>query len=272
MCLPNRAITSREYKLILNADRFENVERGSETFWNLIEFLIRKQDGKIVQKQDDVIKRLTWYVDTSEFALRRNGFALRLRKEDYEKKKYKVTLKYRSPDRYISAAQDVSSSEKDKIKFEEDIIPPFNSIFAHSGSFRKKECPGLENMGDAMKLFRGLGSLGLSGDTPIKIVSSFKALEVTRWTGKVKFEEEIEVKTCLSFWYLLSEADEWPLVVEFSFDYDVPESESEDEQKLEQVPIKSVEGANDLFRSLQKQHGWINLTCTTKTAYAYSGF
>jgi uncharacterized protein YjbK len=66
--------------------------------------------------------RRTWYLDTPGLDLQRHHYALRVREEEDEgKKRFKVTLKYRAPDRYLSASQDLSSTEKAKHKFEEDI-------------------------------------------------------------------------------------------------------------------------------------------------------
>jgi hypothetical protein len=44
-------ITSREYKLMLNSDRFGDRNKGAESFLNLIDLLIRKQGGSILEKQ-----------------------------------------------------------------------------------------------------------------------------------------------------------------------------------------------------------------------------
>jgi hypothetical protein len=57
------------------------------------------------------------------------------------------------------------------------------------------------------------------------------------------------------------------VVGEFSFDYDVLDSEA-DEDELEMYPHRVVEGANRLFSALQKQEGWISFNTTTKTAFA----
>ena len=67
----NRPVTSREYKLILNADRFKDRLEGSQTFWNLVEFLVVKQGGKIHLRQNEERVRRTWYHDTPGLDSRR---------------------------------------------------------------------------------------------------------------------------------------------------------------------------------------------------------
>lgn len=252
---------SREYKLILNSDRFKDRDKGAEGFLSMIDFLIGKQDGSIVEKQDKEERRHTSYLDTPHFALRQNGFSLRLREEADG---FQINLKYRGSDRYISAAQDVSSSQPGKIKFEEDILPPFVSRFSHSNSVESDTKPHFETMKDVTSLFPGIARLGIDEDTPVKTANDFRALEVVRKLCKFQFEKTETIKASLSFWYLVIDTD-WPLIGEFSFDYDATEN---DESDLEEYSLKVVEGAKGLFSALQNQTGWLDFTTTTKTAFA----
>ena len=75
----------------------------------------------------------------------------------------------------------------------------------------------------------------------METVNDFKVLEVDCKLCKLEFDEEPKIKASLSFWYLTGEEDEWPLVGEFSFDYDVLDSEA-DREKLEVYPHRVVEG------------------------------
>lgn len=267
----NRPVTSREYKLILNADRFKDRVEGSQTFWDLVEFLVEKQEGQIHKRQDKEKMRRTWYLDTPGLDFRRNQFVLRVREEaDAEpEERFKVTLKYRAPDRYISASQDLSSTKKDKHKFEEDILPPFTSKFSHSVSFKQGEEPNLGRVDQVAALFEGIDDLDLDDDTRVEKVNGFEAHEVARWVGQLKFKKEPIVKCCLSFWYLTRSKNEFPLIVEFSYDYDLPDDAQDDSGDLEQYAIPVAAGAKRLFMTLQKQLDWMNFAATTKTAYAY---
>ena len=71
----------------------------------------------------------------------------------------------------------------------------------------------------------------------------------------------------VSFWYLTNDKDEWPLVGEFSFDYDALD-DGADGERLETYPRPTVEGATAIFKAMQKQAGWISFDATTKTAFA----
>ena len=255
----NQPVTSREYKLMLNSDRFRDRAKGAETFLNLIDFLIQKQGGSI-EKQGKEESLHTSYLDTPQFALRQSGFSLRLREEA---KGFQINLKYRGADRYISAAQDLSGSQKGKIKFEEDILPPFVSKFSHSNSIETDVMPHFKTIKDVTSLFPGIALLGIDENTPVETANDFRALEVVRKLCKFQFDET-EIKASLSFWYLVNDTD-WPLVGEFSFDYDAAEN---DESDLEKYSLKVVEGAKGFFNSVQNQTGWLDFTTTTKTGFA----
>ena len=279
----NRTVTSREYKLMLRPDRFGDRRRGAEAFWNLVRFLIQeKQGNEVYREQDEELRRLTWYLDTPGADLRGLGFVLRVREESDSEKPFKVTLKYRAPDRYVAAGKDLSCREKIKKKndkFEEDILPPFASKFARSVAFRAEELPALETMERVTDLFPGLAALQIPPNTPIGAVKGFKVHELAHRIGQLGFirmpaleaaaEPDFLVKCCLTFWYLLGEDDEWPLAAEFSFDYDLPKGELEHNDRLEHFSPKVVAGTNVFFRSLQKQVGWLDRSGTTKTAYAF---
>ena len=255
----NHPVTAREYKVMLNAHRFKDREQGAEEFLELITFLITKEGGT-VDSQNEEEQRQTSYLDTPQFALRQNGFSLRLREEPDQ---FQVNLKYRDADRYVSASKDLSSSIKGKIKFEEDILPPFTSKFSHSNSIKSAERPQLGVMKEVTSLFPGLKELDIDENTRVVTANNFKVLEVTRKLCKFQFEETEILKASLSFWYLLDEKH-WPLVAEFSFDYEATNFEG----KLETYSPAVVKGASRFFRSVLNQAGWLDLTTTTKTAFA----
>jgi hypothetical protein len=259
----NHPVTSREYKLMLNTDRFKDRDQGSQVFFSLIDFLITKEGGTI-DKQNKEERRRTSYLDTPELALRQQGFALRLREEEHG---FQINLKFRAADRYVSAAQNLSSPQEAKTKFEEDILPPFTSKFSHSSSIETNTAPDLSSMEKVTALFPGLKKLDIDRDTAVKTINDFKAFEVVRKLCKFQFDEPPTLKASLSFWYLTEDPSEWPLVGEFSFDYDEIDTASGGD-RLETYPTKVVEKAARFFGALQSQAGWMNLNGTTKTAFA----
>jgi hypothetical protein len=257
-------ITSREYKLILAADRFGDRMFGSDALQELAVLLLEKHGARVKTQSAEETRR-TWYLDTSDFGLRRAGYVLRIRYED-EDKKYKIALKHRTRDRLLAGDADVSSSApKDKPKFEEDLLPPFRSIFSRSNSFKDGKLPDLGTVKDAEALFPGLEKLDLPGKAELKKVNGFEALEVFRRLAKAEFDKNTKIWIGLSFWYPQgSRTDsQWPLIAECAYDFDAGKKGGFD--------LKTVRGANGFFKSLQNQPGWLNLTGTTKTRFAYEG-
>jgi hypothetical protein len=265
MSARNRPVTSREYKLMLNIDRFKQEQERATAFFDLLKFLVKKNGGTIAEKQDKSERRNTSYLDTPELALHQRGFALRVREEKDPNSGFQLNLKYRAADRYLSASQNLSTTGDGKSKFEEDILPPFVSKFSHSATIKRDTEFNLNSVKDVTALFPGVQDLGIDPDTPIRTVNAFQAREVVQKLGKVEFDPETEVKPCLSFWYF-QDVDAFPLVAEFSFDYDI--SKNHDKDTLETYPSGVVEGANRLFADLQRQSGWFNFDATTKTAFA----
>ena len=116
----NRPITSREYKLLLNTERFRDRIVGAKLFWSVLEFLVRNQGNDVIPGAADPDKdaeqrRTTWYLDTPGYELQHANITLRVRDEAGEKKPFKVTLKYRMPDRYTAAGCD-PTPDPDKVK------------------------------------------------------------------------------------------------------------------------------------------------------------
>ena len=262
--MPNLPVTSREYKLMLNTDRFGDRARGTDSFFALLEFLIRKEGGAVTETQTEEKRRLTSYLDTPEMALRQAGYALRLRDESGGP--FQLNLKYRAADRYLSAEQDVSGSQGGEMKFEEDVLPPFASKFSRSNSLESQERFDVDTVRKLVSLFPGLGALNLGPDIAVKTVNDFTAAELVRKLCKFQFGGPPNLKASLSFWYLTPDEAGWPLICEFSFDYDASKGGAAD--KLEQFPAATVTGANRLFEALQGQAGWANLNASTKTAFA----
>ena len=290
----NLPITSREYKLLLNPDRFLDMEDGLRDFWNLAKHILVERMGIKEEdieeqyfdedEQEDAIKeRQTWYLDTEGFDLRSQGFTLRVREEDTKKGKYKVTLKYRDEDRYLSAQQLIPKKSKVKgdvnFKFEEDILPFSKNRFAKSIAVKvidSKSLPELNKVEHLWKWFDlpdQFTRKDINKDEVLREVNAFKAREIVYWLGKIETGGE-KVKCCASFWYLEEESI-IPLIGEFSFDHDINADDREniiENGLLESFPQKIIYLANTFFEVLRKQKSWIDLAFENKTDFAYYGW
>ena len=283
----NRPITSREYKLMLNTERFRDRRAGADLYWKLLAFLVENQGNEVIagdadpDKNTEKVRRTTWYLDTTGYELQRANVTLRVREEAGAKKPFKVTLKYRAPDRYTAAGCDVRCTKEvddDDVKFEEDVVPPFVSKFSYSVSFKSKDQPSLETLADAVAFFPGLAAYAIPDRTRLRVVNGFRAHEVAHYVGKLKLDKmpvargagglpDFVVKVALNHWYLRPDENDYPLVTEFSFGFDA--NSQADDDRLEKFPPTVVAGANRLFRDVQNQAGWLAQFGSTKTAYVF---
>lgn len=124
---------SREYKKLLNPIKFSSLVEDVPKIRKILEGIVERSGVKIIP-QTDVLKRVTWYLDTRDNFLYQNNFTFRRRRETKIIKNKPteistVTLKYRSKDYLQSTFVNVEPSvEKNfQIKFEEDVSPLYCS-------------------------------------------------------------------------------------------------------------------------------------------------
>src|SRR6185503_11099156 len=208
--MKTRKVVSREYKLMLQAAKFAGPEQHllavTHEVWEelvgaIAPFVVRA-DGAL----DTISKeRLVSYLDTQARHLWTSGYVLRLRRT-LEGSRPEVTLKFRHPDRYVAAARQMKSRRiRATVKFEEDIKPPFASLYGFSTSGRV----GRENVPDTLDAARALfpdlaKRLGKSdGNLKLRTVSKFTAREIVI-TGPILTigtKPRIEIECALIVWY-----------------------------------------------------------------------
>ena len=163
--MANIAVSLREYKLMLNTDRFQDRVDGAENFFNLIRLLIKKEDGTIVEIQNKEEQRITYYLDTPECDVRQNDFALRLREETTNI--FQLNLKCGSSDRFLSANTNIFSEKGKKAKFEEEVLP-FNSKFCRSNIVEFQSIPQISTIKELIDLFPGTRRLTITKRRKLK--------------------------------------------------------------------------------------------------------
>ncbi len=298
----NLQITGREYKLMLNVNRFKERDRGITSFLEVIKNQIdltnkKGEKGEIFfdeKKERKVKDRLVWYIDTPDHQLKENKFLLRIRKEkgDDDNKEYVIDLKCRNSDRYIAASYDLISKLKEikkefEFEFEEDLVPKmdtmetikpdFTSKFSQSVSFKEGKEPVLKKIEDLLEIFPALNRLCIEPHTELKKVNDFEANEISINIGKIKLLNK-DISTddlSLNFWYLLKETEkDIPVIIEFSFDYSAKEKDGSNELNknvLEVFPISLIRKVNDFYFSLFTNDEFVDLkTSKTKTEFAYN--
>ncbi len=252
-------IKSREYKVILNIENFEDRQAGIDKFLDFVKEKVAEQKLDIDLAIDEKRERWTSYLDTANFDLRKHDFVLRRRTSHKPGKppKNKITLKYRSADRYIAAAMMADENHED-MKFEEDIIKPndFVSKFSHSKSITfEGDFTPFETVASVIKHFPTLSKVGIPPGHTLETVNGKVVQEIVVEIGKIKFAKGYKAEAEFSFWYHNDEL----LVAEFSFTY---------RNDTEIYPATVAQKAKTFFESLNDQK-WYNPKAKTKTAYIY---
>jgi hypothetical protein len=266
-----QTIGSREYKLMLDAARFagdeEHLKEAAGTLWGELAAIIIPH-AIAVSGTDDVEhrRREVRFFDTADKWLRTSDYAFRER-VDREAGEREVTLKFRHPDRFISQDRDMQPADgfEPDLKFEEDIKPPFQSLYSFSSNTLVKDDTELETLKGVARLYPGLpDSVDEFPETePLSVVGGLTAYErVVKGTSfKIRNKPEVSAECSLTLWYD-SEQGEAPLLAEFSFKYADPD---------EAYSGKMARRAYGAFVAIQNGLGkWIDAKSPTKTAYVYS--
>ena len=214
-------VVSREYKLMLHPAKFAGSEQRllavAGEFWGelvgaIAPFVVRA-DGAL----DTVSKhRLVSFLDSRAGHLWAGGYVLRLRRT-LEGSRPEVTLKFRHPDRYVAEARQMKSRIRATVKFEEDIKPPFNSLYGFStrGRVGRKNVPG--TLAAVSALFPDLPKrLGkIDGSLKLRVVNRFTARElvVTGPILTIGTKPRIEIECALIVWYKHQDTTYAPVAV-----------------------------------------------------------
>ena len=266
-------VVSREYKAMLKASRFAGDDsRLLETagrFWRAAGEAFA---DVVVDVGGDLSKiqahRLIRFYDTPKRELNANAYIFRER-ADVDGKLREVTLKFRHPDRYLAQDCDLRAAEgaDARTKFEEDIKPPFQSMFSHSTTQRIAPTKTLDTLKDVSRFYPGIRQEleHLEKDTPLEVVDKFTARELVIGGAAVQLGKspKIPAECVLVIWYDHANPSkgESPVVVEFSFKYG---------DGREDYGGGAVRRAYETFNVLQ--HGlpdWVDKTSKTKTAFVY---
>lgn len=272
--MKSKIVTSREYKVMLRAAKFEQADvphEGVKAFWTWLTAAVKKVGAKTEGALTKVDKRRqVRFYDTEDCFLRRSGYVLRERRKLNKGKKRQFTLKYRHPDRFIAQARRMkpTKSATGKPKFEEDIKglfakPYLASLYSFSSKIQLEE--PLEKLRAPVGYFGNLGRRLGKYDPKASLVSvgDFAARETVLVGGFLELGSII-AECALVVWHDASpEKAAKPEVVEFSFRY---------ENEVGEFEGRSVETAFRVFRSLQAQASqdeWVDKGSKTKTAFVY---
>ncbi len=264
-----KLVTSREYKVMLRPELFNGDETAFAAavgrFWADLGARLARIDIPVEGDFGEVKAiRLIRFFDTDDQGLHGESYIVRERL-DTESEERQVTLKFRHPDRYVAGDRVMeAASETAKTKFEEDVKPPFVSVFSFSTTADLDAAAELGTLGDVADIFPGLKDAvdELPWEAPLQLVSGFTAKEVVLAGANILLgKRDIPAECAMVLWYDEGEQDITPVVAEFSFKYG-------DDQEDYRGSV--ARDAYDVLTALQNDlTDWVDPNPRTKTSFVY---
>ena len=161
---------------------------------------------------------------------------------------------------------DAAEAERGRSKFEEDIKPPFQSLYSFSTTQKISPDKRLNRMDDPGRLYPDLPKQldTYTEAEAIMVVGNFTAHEfvLTGADFQIGKSPKVEAECALIVWYDTQGEAQRPRVAEFSFKYG-----DDDEKYSGEV----AQRAYQVFQILQGTtlSGWVDRKSKTKTAYVY---
>jgi hypothetical protein len=270
--MTRRPIRSREYKVMLQPERFAGTEDDArlavDAFWVDVGRLLDGVDIPTEGSFDEVKahRRIRFY-DTVEGGFNGQRYIFRERRE-VESDERQVTLKYRHADRYVAQDRDMDArgrGDDAETKFEEDVKPPFVSVFSYSTSVVIDADRRFGSIGEVVELFPGLADelRGVDEDGELAVVSDFCARELVLVGAAVLLgKRDIEAECAMVIWHDDDDDTTPPVCVEFSFKYG-----DEDEDYRGTVARDAHDVLQALYTGLPE---WVDPEPKTKTAFVYA--
>lgn len=260
---------SREFKLMLSPERFVGPDPfnavaafEAELTDNILSSPELDRDADHVASELTTLKRertVRFHDTPGDCLLRSSGYVFRERVDALDGDAREVTLKFRSLDRYIAAGPDMASdAEGAASKFEEDIKPPYQSVFSQSTTVPITNDKNLNRLDDPIRLYPGLSELGLDENRETALVSAI-TIEERAYGDLIVDVGKLTASVRLTLWYLENDL-EAPVVAEISFKLESPP---------EDYPAKTSARAMGLFELMQGMDFWLATDSTTKTSFVY---
>ncbi|ERJ20659.1 hypothetical protein SSPSH_000383 [Salinisphaera shabanensis E1L3A] len=268
MAMPVQAtpdVISREYKLMLDASRFHYQNEQSDVVSLMqaakpaIEDAIdRNVTGTATLDHD---RQVRFFDTQGTCVLEERGYSFRERVENDDSQ---VTLKFRSPDRYIADFEDLSSSTKGaKSKLEADVgansSVPFKVVYSHST--KAPNSRKLNRMDDIHAHFPGFeDDYDLDDDLTLSVVGDLTVTERVYRNVDIDLGQH-DAEISITLWYAgAPSGDQAPAVAEISFKYEDPSAD---------YTRKVVNRARQAFDALRGLSDWVKPDGQTKTRFVY---
>jgi len=225
-------LTSSEYKVLLNPDKFVDREAAYHEYWGVFKKVAADNGVSIVENddKDEIEFEQVTFFDTPYQDLLKHGYVLRVKYsyDDEGNRKSSVTysLKARSEDRKkVLNADPRIAADKDnkgsKLELESDIVYNVGEdhhrvTFYSSQSKIKIEHDMGNRYGDYAELFPVLATFGVDADTPVESVGGLIVSAYNFEPGSIDFGEGVKCDVEIAVWTVEVDDSLW-VVPELSY-------------------------------------------------------
>lgn len=259
---------SREFKFALKAQAFADPASGMAKAWDAAKEVAAELGLKVKEEPfEPEAERFVAFLDTKDFAVRKAGHLLRVRRtKEFGAKALpgrsgELTLKFRSTDPRVAAAAAVSPAPglDGEAAFEEDAIlgpASIRRVYSKSAKIETDDLPPCTVAGFSA-LFPAFAKLGIPAGTPLGLVRGVAVRELRVKPGKIDFGGG-KGKVTLTVW--LDAATSRTLLGEFSFSMAAGQ---------EVASLEAARTAERFAKALAKRFGPALETGATKTGIVY---
>lgn len=269
--VPHDQIQFREYKLLLQADRFPN-EHAFHKFWKIAHHTAKDLGLKLTE-MDEGLKphqREVVFYDTPHHKLYNHGFILRKRTfyhHGIPDPKHELVLKFRHPDKKVALAVDPRPLLPCEytLKFKEEILLPKDGalgmrlIYSHNCELDTPNIILTQRFETTAEAFPALKAIDANPKAALSLVNNVSIQEYMIELGVLEFGHNLQAKANIAVWRMRTTNQ--PIVAEFGYQlkFDSPED----------VRRKHRELSEFFYTGLQSRASdWVQRG-TTKTALIY---
>ncbi len=248
-----REIDSREFKLLLKGELFNNRISGAENIWKQIKSYAEKSNYKVTEADNTFSESIRdiIFIDTKNLDFFKKDLILRKRTKYSGSKPgsdYEITVKLRVSDKKDAEKKEITTHEglKTKSKFEEDIgmksgeTGSIVSVYSLSTSIKKISFESGNKVEDIYELFPSLKETGINPEEEIKTVNDIIIKEYLYEPGEIKFGTGLKVQAEITVWY--KKGEENPFIAEFSY---------KDKSVRKNVSDETRKASEEFFKGLQ---------------------
>lgn len=261
-------VESREFKFALKAQAFADPAAGMAKAWAAAKATAAELGLKVKEEPfEPEADRFVAFLDTKDFAVRKSGHILRVRRaKEFGAKALpgrsgELTLKFRSADPKIAAASAVAPAPglEGETAFEEDVIfgpATMRRVYSKSAKTETDDLPPC-TVGGFVALFPAVAKLGIPAGAPLGRVRGVAVRELRVKPGKIDFSGG-KGKVTLTVW--LDAPTGRPLIGELSFAMAAAQ---------DVASLAAAREAERFAKALAKRFGPALETGVTKTGIVY---